>query len=319
MQERVAIIGAGVSGLTCAVVLAELGYPTAVHAAERGAATTSAAAAAIWYPYDTASNDDAILWALATYRELAKLNTRPGTGVSMLELRCFSRSSTIEMPEWAPALGARMLQPKHEKSDELPEPFASGFALRVPLMDASHYLRYLEERFLAAGGAMKSAQRLSRLEEVGSEFELAVNCAGLGATHLVPDPDLEPHRGQIAVVPKLDLPYAIVCDDPPLLYAIPRMNDCVFGGTNEITARRSPDPEATARIVAACSRTLQIAEPPVLAERVGLRPYRKSGVCLRADRLLDGRRVIHNYGHGGAGFTLSWGCAARVAELAALR
>jgi len=60
---------------------------------------------------------------------------------------------------------------------------------------------------------------------------------------------------------------------------------------------------------------LKIAEPKILAERVGLRPFRQSGVRLGTERLQDGRVVIHNYGHGGAGFTLSWGCARRVAEL----
>jgi D-amino-acid oxidase len=61
---------------------------------------------------------------------------------------------------------------------------------------------------------------------------------------------------------------------------------------------------------------LNIDKPPVLAERVGLRPFRKSGVRLERDQLRDGRAVIHNYGHGGGGFTLSWGCAREVLEAA---
>jgi D-amino-acid oxidase len=61
---------------------------------------------------------------------------------------------------------------------------------------------------------------------------------------------------------------------------------------------------------------LNIDEPRVIAERVGLRPFRKSGVRLERDRLRDGRTVIHNYGHGGAGFTLSWGCAREVLDAA---
>ncbi len=82
-----------------------------------------------------------------------------------------------------------------------------------------------------------------------------------------------------------------------------------------VTTSRA-DPATTQRIVAECSRVLNIEKPPVLAERVGLRPFRKSGVRLERDRLRDGRTVIHNYGHGGSGFTLSWGCAREVADFA---
>jgi len=77
------------------------------------------------------------------------------------------------------------------------------------------------------------------------------------------------------------------------------------------------DSATTARIVAECSRQLKIEKPNVLAERVGLRPFRKSGVRLERDHLSDGRTVVHNYGHGGSGFTLSWGCAEEVFELTA--
>src|SRR5262249_49981496 len=134
---------------------------------------------------------------------------------------------------------------------------------------------------------------------------------------LVQDADVEPHRGQVAVVPRIDsLSCAIVCDDAPLMYAIPRTHDCVFGGTNDVSANLTVDPETTSRIVTECSRVLNIEKTPVLAERVGLRPFRKSGARLERDQLLDGRTVIHNYGHGGAGFTLSWGCAREVLDVA---
>ena len=99
------------------------------------------------------------------------------------------------------------------------------------------------------------------------------------------------------------------------MYAIPRAGDCVFGGTNELSSNREADPSTTAAIVAECSRVMEIEPPEILGERVGLRPFRRAGVCLRADHLRDGRRVIHNYGHGGSGFTLSWGCAHAVLAL----
>jgi D-amino-acid oxidase len=117
------------------------------------------------------------------------------------------------------------------------------------------------------------------------------------------------------LVEKLDLRGAVVCDDPPLMYVIPRTNDCVFGGTNEISDDLVPDPDVTAAIMSECSAVLNIAPPRKIATRVGLRPYRKSGVRVEAGRLADGRAMIHNYGHGGAGFTLSWGCARTLLEL----
>jgi len=52
MKNRVAIVGAGVSGLTCGVLFAERGFRTAIFAKETGQQTTSAAAAALWFPYD---------------------------------------------------------------------------------------------------------------------------------------------------------------------------------------------------------------------------------------------------------------------------
>ena len=53
----------------------------------------------------------------------------------------------------------------------------------------------------------------------------------------------------------------------------------------------------------------------IIRTTVGLRPHRPSGFLLRADRL-DDTTVIHNYGHGGAGMSLSWGTGRMAAEMA---
>ncbi|MGH7984397.1 MAG: FAD-dependent oxidoreductase, partial [Candidatus Udaeobacter sp.] len=228
------------------------------------------------------------------------------------------------IPDWAMPLGARRLSvatglwPVRDRAQRSGDNFKSGFSLRVPVMDTTIYLDYLANRFSRAGGSITRNVHFEKLEDVPSEFDLVINCAGIGARELVQDVDLEPHRGQVAIVPQMDnLSCAIVCDDAPLMYAIPRTNDCVFGGTNDLSSDLAVDPETTDRIVAECSRVLHIEKPLVLAERVGLRPFRRSGVRLERGSLLDGRAVIHNYGHGGSGFTLSWGCAENVFELAA--
>jgi D-amino-acid oxidase len=308
MANSVAIIGAGVSGLTCGVVFAERGWRTAIFAEDIGQRTTSAVAGALWFPYDAEPADKVISWALQTYKVLVDLTRDPRSGVSIIELRQFSRTAEIQIPDWANSLGASVISSPV---------FQSGFLLNVPLMDTTIYLDYLANRFVKAGGSINGNVRFDKPQDVDPAFELVINCAGIGAKALVHDADLEPHRGQVAIVPKIDnLSSAIVCDDTPLMYAIPRANDCVFGGTNELSGNLYADPTSTTRIVAECSRVLNIERPRVLAERVGLRPFRKSGVRLEAGKLGDGRAVIHDYGHGGSGFTLSWGCAEEVFRVA---
>jgi D-amino-acid oxidase len=314
MNQSVAIIGAGVSGLTCGVVFAEHRYRTAIFAKETGPQTTSGAAAAIWFPYHVEPAEIVIPLALRTFDALADLAREAETGVSIIDLRQFSRTGEVQIPDWAIPFGASVIPNEVTRNGG----FKSGYVITVPLMDTTVYLDYLAARFRKAGGEIQANVCFEKLEQVDVKFDLVINCAGIGARQLVQDIDLEPHRGQVATVPNIDgLSCAIVCDDAPLMYAIPRANDCVFGGTNALSDNLAADTETTDRIVAECSRVLKIDKPRVLTERVGLRPFRKSGVRLERDRLADGRAVIHNYGHGGAGFTLSWGCAHEVFDLAA--
>jgi D-amino-acid oxidase len=305
MSIPIAVAGAGVSGLTTAVTLAERGFAPRVIAAQPAERATSGAAAAIWYPYEAEPAELVTWWSLITYGRLLELHTEKNAGVSLLELRTFSRNDGIAVPAWADAIGYRMLSAR--------PPYRSGFSITAPLMDTPLYLAYLRHRLLTLGGMMAEAT-LARLEDADPQCPIVVNCTGYGARALVPDPGLEAHRGQVAIVEPIDLPYAIVCDDDPLTYVIPRSNDCILGGVNEASEATSIDDGTTTKIVDECCRVL--GSPVVLREsRVGLRPYRPAGVRLESATLADGRRVVHNYGHGGSGFTLSWGCSHKAAEL----
>ena len=327
MRKRAAIIGAGVSGLTCGVVLAEHEWNVTIFADETGEQTTSAAAAAVWFPYDAEPADKIIPWSLITYERLRDLARDSRSGVSMVELRQFTRAGEIAIPDWAKNLGAHSISvvPSENASPArtegsltipgFPSTFTAGFALTVPLIDATIYLDYLAKRLRTAGGTIQSAH-ISKVDEIPRDFDVIINCSGIGARDLVHDSDLEAHRGQVAIVPKIDLAQAIICNDAPLMYAIPRAHDCVFGGTNSISENREPSPADTTAIVSECSCVLGIDPPPVIAVKVGLRPFRNSGVRLELEKLGDGRSVIHNYGHGGAGFTLSWACAEEVRAIA---
>ena len=320
MRNRAAIIGAGVSGLTCGIVFVEHECDVTIFADETGEQTTSGAAAAVWFPYDAEPAEKVIPWSLITYERLRELARDSRSGVSMLELRQFTRSGEIAIPDWAKNLGAHPIPVipnavEGSRGGPRRSSFGSGFALTVPLIDTTIYLDYLVNRFRTAGGVIESAH-INKVEEISRDFDVIINCTGIGARELAHDSELEPHRGQVAIVPKLDLAQAIVCDDAPLMYAIPRTRDCVFGGTNSVSENRELSSADTTAIVSECSRVLGIHPPPVIAVKIGLRPFRKSGVRLEPETLRDGRTVIHNYGHGGAGFTLSWACAEEVWAIA---
>lgn len=60
---------------------------------------------------------------------------------------------------------------------------------------------------------------------------------------------------------------------------------------------------------------VKVARERVIREVVGLRPYRAEGFVVDAERIGD-KFLVHNYGHGGAGITLSWGTAALATDLA---
>ena len=190
MAEHIAIVGAGVSGLTCGVVFAERGYRTAIFAKETGQQTTSGAAAALWFPYHVEPAERVIPLALETYQVLADLARVPETGVSMIELRQFSRAGEIQIPDWAIPLGASPViarsqsvipsEAEGEVEGSL-ELFRSGFSLRVPLTDTTIYLNYLAARIRLAGGEINANFHFKNLEDVDSKFDLVINCAGIGA------------------------------------------------------------------------------------------------------------------------------------------
>src|SRR2546430_16012883 len=102
-KKSVAIIGAGVSGLTGGVVFAERGFSTAILAEQVGQQTTSGAAAALWFPYDAEPADKVISWAIAGYKTLVDLAQDSSSGVSMIELRQYCRRGNIQIPDWASA------------------------------------------------------------------------------------------------------------------------------------------------------------------------------------------------------------------------
>jgi D-amino-acid oxidase len=174
------------------------------------------------------------------------------------------------------------------------------------------YLSFLGDRLAAAGGTLTRAW-LADLPDSG----YVVNATGLASRALAGDDTLTPVRGQVVRVAQVGLDEWLLDDSDPArpLYVVPRERDVVVGGTADRGSwYRAPDP-ATARQVLARAAALVpgLAGARVVGHRVGLRPARPT-VRLEAVPHAGGAPggVVHCYGHGGAGVTLSWGCAGDV-------
>jgi D-amino-acid oxidase len=311
---RITVVGAGVSGLTCGVRLLEEGARVTIVSREPPRGTTSAVAAAIWFPYRVRPNERTGPWGAAGYRRFERLAGRDGLPVTMAEVTILYGTSLAEEPWWLASVPAEAV--RVPAASELPDGYADGRAVRVPCIDAPAYLDWLARRFEELGGAIERRE-LGALEEAGGE--VVVNCAGVGAQRLARDPAIRPVRGQVAYVRTREPVRFMVDEDGPnaLAYVLPRPDVTVLGGTaEEGDWEPRPRPETTHSILERTRRLdPRLEHATYVGSAVGLRPARTE-VRLERDTLPDGRPLVHDYGHGGSGFTLSWGCADEVARLA---
>jgi D-amino-acid oxidase len=312
LTTRVVVVGAGVVGLTAAIRLREAGHAVRVVAREVGEATTSAVAAALWYPYRALPHEAVTRWAGVGYRVLAGLAEVPGSGVAIRWGTEVFRDPPAGDPWWRAAV------PVLERAApaSLPPGRAGGFRLPVPVADMAVHLPWLAARFAELGGEVER-RAVGDLDAELRDADVVVDCAGLGARDLAGDPTVTPVRGQVAVLGQVGLAEWLLdqADPAALAYVVPRTRDIVCGGTAQEGAEDlAVDPGTAADVLARCRALVPaLRDAPVLAHRVGLRPARPAVRLEAQDR--PGGRIVHCYGHGGAGVTLSWGCAADVAAL----
>lgn len=305
------VIGAGVSGLVTARTLEEAGFDVQVVARETGSATTSWAAGAIWYPYRADPPELVTRWAALTRAWLMELaRTTPEAGVDVLTL--FEADDSNHPPSWAAATPDLRIAQNPSKA-----PLPHVWTCAAPRVEPSLFLAWLE-RGLSRPIQIRQVHALDDLEA-----DLVVNCSGLGARGLARDESLQPIFGQTIITAPGDIDLSRSFGDNrhprDVFYSIPRRGEVVLGGVAipvAFDAAARPDPEIGEAIIAR-ARAYGCVHGHILRHSAGLRPYRPS-VRVESDPTPTrrGARVIHNYGHGGAGYTLCRGCALDVLDLA---
>jgi D-amino-acid oxidase len=303
---RVTVVGAGIIGLTTALTLEEHGHDVHVVAAATGPATTSAIAGAIWFPYRAGPPARVAVWAARSRTWLERLADDPAAGIDVLT--GYEITAAAPSPPW----WAASIEVERAPAPVTGAPEAWRFT--APRAEPSVFLPWLAAR-------IKAPIEHRIVLDLGAEpGDAVIDCTGLAARELAPDDLLYPLLGQVVMTEPGDVDRTVsVTDDrdpDAVFYVIPRRDTLVLGGCSRPWPPGAPpeiDPALTRRILDQAS-ALGLAVGAVREVRAGLRPYRPE---VRLERDAANPRVIHNYGHGGSGFTLARGCAEEVAALVA--
>ncbi|PSC73607.1 D-aspartate oxidase [Micractinium conductrix] len=328
----ICVIGAGVIGLTAALRIKHA-LPGAAVAivAESFDDTTSHGAGGLWKPYTLGDTPPALAnrWGADTfdhYMSLYQSAEAPAAGTILTSAYQLFKERVPD-PEWAAVVPHFRHLSERELAAYDPEgTHCHGWFYTTFITEGRLYLRWLTAQLSAAGVTLQ-ARRVGSADELAAEgHQVLVNCSGLGAAQLFGDASMYPVRGHVLRVRAPWIRHYVNSQySEGDCYIIPNTDTVVLGGTlGKGDFDTTPRPADRASILDRACRVLpSLAAAEVVSEWVGLRPGRPS-VRLELEQwaLDDGAGgsagsipVVHNYGHGGAGLTLAWGCAADATAL----
>lgn len=312
-MPKIAVIGRGVIGLTTAELLLDSGYEVDIISKNDLSLTASMGAGAYWWPHKAYPPDLVARWSGFSYNRYRDLAKNPDTGIKMhTHYRyCVKDDETryaLELTD----------QWKMIDQGDVSFKITEAFQCIVPLIDVPVYMPWLQSQVLQKG-AHFHVRELTSFSDISDDYDIIINCSGLGAKTLAHDPSVFPIRGQIV---RLERPahitnsYRVVHEPPGLTLILPRSNDLLLGGTtSDSDFNTEPSENDTQEIIDRCARVLpELKQLKVIGSQAALRPGRET-VRLDSEILEDGRTLIHNYGHGGSGYTIGYGCAHDVLQL----
>jgi D-amino-acid oxidase len=332
-MTHVVILGAGIIGLSCAYEL--LSYPhhryrVTIVAEDYTPNTTSDGAGGIWFPYKAEPLNRVIELANRSkkrYFQQIERGEHTQCGLAKLDGYLYEHENSPspneeQAPWWKPCV---------EKADRLPQERlptkvdAGWFVYDIPIISTPKYMKWLQSQIVQRGAKLIEG-KVSSIKEVCSKFRLknvkcVINCLGLGARQVVHDTKTFPIRGVVVrVIPSKEHPikHFYFDDDNPegIIYVIPRDDYVVLGGTaDKDNWTLSPTVNEVQGILNRCVKLVpSLIFATFHSVWTGLRPGRTE-LRLEHDPSFKEFVVIHNYGHGGSGWTTCWGCAEEVLKL----
>lgn len=250
----VAVIGAGVMGLTTARLVQEAGYPVTIYAKALPPDTTSNVAGGQFHPFGHFREDRVTPQWREQFRAAVDYGWRRfqimvGEDYGIRWLPTYAEAGGPEprlVPTFPPV--NRMLGPEEH-------PFPVDGLLRVDTLyvETGRFLRQLMRDVQLAGGAIRVREFAAPADIAALPERLVFNCTGLGARDLFGDTELRPARGQLAVLlPQPEVRYAFTGRAG---YMFPRADGIVLGGTFELDEwDATAQPDDIARILASHRR-----------------------------------------------------------------
>ncbi|XP_014775777.1 D-amino-acid oxidase [Octopus bimaculoides] len=322
MVRKICVLGAGIIGLYSAVrTLEDLQNVDVTVIAEKFSPNnTTDVAAGFWHPYRMGSTNPSLIkrWSDETFKYLLNLHESPMASELGIQLVSgYYLNSRETNPFWKDTVfNLRDLTPEENK---LFPNYTNNKFFTSLIVCGTLYMQWLMERFISLGGKVKS-KRLESLSEVMADFDVVVNCCGLGNYQLNNDRQMTPIRGQVIRVnaPWIKHFYIVSGLSKPV-FIFPSKNYVVMGGTDqEGNWDTTPNEEDQRHILDSCAQVVpSLKNVEILETRVGLRPFRKQTRLDQEIVTFNGRtkQVINNYGHGGCGLTTFVGCAKDVVAM----
>jgi glycine/D-amino acid oxidase-like deaminating enzyme len=250
----VAVLGSGVMGLSTARLVQEAGFPVTIYAAALPPHTTSNVAGGQFHPFGVFREDSVTPAFKAQYLAALDYSWRRfqimvGDDYGIRWLPTYVETDSAEAGEIAnfPPVNRMLRQAEH------PFPLASVLRYDTMYVETGRYLRQMSRDVQIAGGRIQARRFATPADVAALPEALVFNCTGLGSRELFGDQELQPIRGQLAILePQPEVRYAAVGG---FGYMFPRPDGILLGGTFERDIWDPiPEPQAIARIVASHKR-----------------------------------------------------------------